>query len=323
MVERRNADLISVAPLSMAFFLINLVLYGVEAYYSANLTISPDVSAWMGASMRVPLWEGEWLRLIAPNFLHGSLLHIILNNFYLFRMGPAAEVHFGTSNFGTLYLLSGVSGFCVSQLAGTHAALGASAALFGIMAAYLSVTILNLPRARYAWRNAEVRRQVYWILAFFAMGISGILGGVDNWAHLGGFVVGGLLGAFFELWRSRHRLGLALIAGMILLIASLICVARWTFFLPEYHIHQALLARERRDSNEEARQLAAALEWGRAWHVERGVEWMIYFVKTGQWTRALAHQADYAAMIRGYNAEPQSPPLPQRGEGIENVPRAD
>ena len=44
----------------------------------------------------------------------------------LWRAGPSAEVYFGTSNFGTIYLLSGITGVCLSQIFSGYLSIGAS-----------------------------------------------------------------------------------------------------------------------------------------------------------------------------------------------------
>ncbi|MFH0939145.1 MAG: rhomboid family intramembrane serine protease [Planctomycetota bacterium] len=293
MTDGGRTDILSTAPLSMLFFTINCALYGICAYRSCNTEIDSNVLLALGASQRELLWEGEWVRLILPNFLHGGLLHILLNNMYLWSIGPSAESHFGSANFGTLYLLSGVAGFCFSQIFGGYLAIGASAALFGLLGAELCVKILRLPRVKYFWRNHEVRQQITWIVLFFLIGISGMMGPIDNWAHLGGFLVGSLLASFFEVWRLWQRLGMAMIAVVLLLLALLVGVARWSFFSPEYHVHIALLAKEEQRTAEVDTEVAAARKWAKFWGSERATECLLDTGLNNLWNLDDARQYGY------------------------------
>src|SRR5205809_3748979 len=99
-MRRENARLGSVAPLTVVLLVANVVLYVISAARSQDLMqIHIDVLNSMGASTREGLWEGEWVRLVAPMFLHGGLIHIAMNMNFLWRAGPDTEVYFGTPNF--------------------------------------------------------------------------------------------------------------------------------------------------------------------------------------------------------------------------------
>jgi membrane associated rhomboid family serine protease len=207
-------------------------------------------------------------------------------------------VHYGSHNFGTIYLLSGAAGFCFSQIFGGHLSIGASCSVFGIIGAELSVKVLQAPVLKYAWRNSEVRTAFYWALVYMGVGLLGILP-IDNWGHLGGFLVGGLLGFFFELWRTRRRLGMTLIFAVVLLVSGLICAARWSVFNPYYHVHQALLAREEKEPERNVNaHLAGAREWARFWRKEDDVEWIVQSAGSGYLTLEWLRQYGYANAIR-------------------------
>lgn len=293
-MSRRGSDLFSVAPLALSFLALNAGLYVLTSMESRGFSTSSAVSLALYDSRREGLWEGQWLRLIAPNFLHGGFLHIALNSYGLYYVGPSAEVHFGSANFGTIYLLSGIAGFCFSQIFGGYPALGASAALFGLYGAEMLIVILRAPVLKYAWRNADVRRTAFSMSLFLLIGVSGMMGRVDNWAHLGGFLVGGLLGGFFEVWRTRHRLGLGLVLGVFLMVGGLVSAARWSVFNPYYHIHQALLANEDHREADMERGFEQAREWAKVWRRERETGMFIHWVENENWTREMALTQTYA-----------------------------
>ncbi len=279
----------------MLILALNAGIFLYTSMLSGSFTqTSNAVSLALFDSRREGLWENQWLRLIAPNFLHGGFLHILLNSYGLYYVGPSAEVHFGSANFGTIYLLSGVAGFCFSQIFGGNAALGASAALFGLYGADLAVVVLRAPVLKHAWRNSDVRRAALTMGVYLMIGVSGMMGRVDNWAHLGGLLIGGMLGAFFELWRTRKRLGPSLVLMVFLLVGGLIAAARWSVFNPYYHVHMALLAKEDNRDADMDREFNDAREWAKYWGRELETETFINWVDNGTLTREVALRTTYA-----------------------------
>jgi len=151
-----------------------------------------DLPAQLGAKINSLIAAGEWWRFITPVFLHGSLLHIGFNMYALYVIGGEVERFYGHWQFLALYLVSGFSGVVASFALTDAASLGASTAVFGLLAAqgvfaYQNQRIFG-PRARHAYRNI-----IYIALINFMIGLSP---GIDNWGHFGG-LVGGLLVAWF------------------------------------------------------------------------------------------------------------------------------
>ncbi len=328
-------DIVSAAPLTVLFLVLNLVLFVVSAMRSGDMgNIDSQVLIAMGGSLREGLWSGEWYRLIAPNFLHAGLLHIMFNGITLYSLGPAAEVYFGSANYGTLYLLSGVAGFCFSQILGGTLSIGASCSLFGIMGALLAIRIAHAPVLSRAWRNTDVRRMFYFLLFYIAIGFAGVLGPMDNWGHLGGALIGLLLGGFFELWRTRRRLGPLLVLGMLALVGGLVCAARWSVFNPYFHVYNAALAAEAEQPADAERHWEDAYQWSRVWRAEQKVALLRAAHEAGRWRAADAeswgHSLKYYARYLESNftlipAQPVPTPssTPADGAGPEVQDPAD
>lgn len=85
--------------------------------------------------------QGEYYRLLTSTFLHYGVIHIALNMYLLFLLGPTLEAAFGRLRFALLYLLSGLSGAATSYALGpaNEQAAGASGAIFGLFAAFYVV----------------------------------------------------------------------------------------------------------------------------------------------------------------------------------------
>lgn len=148
----------------------------------------------------------QWFRFITPMFLHAGIIHIGFNMLLQLTMGREMELAIGSIRFALVYFSSGIFGFV---LGGNFAAsgissTGASGALFGILA----LTLLDLI---YCWRERPSPvRDLMWILADVLISfVLGLLPGLDNFSHIGGFLMG--LGAGICILHSpnllRQRIG--------------------------------------------------------------------------------------------------------------------
>lgn len=108
----------------------------------------------------------------------------------LIFVGVRLEQQFGFWKVGLVYLISGVGGSVLSVLfISNGVSVGASGALFGLLGAMLSELITNW--TIYTNRLAAMANLL--IIAAINLAI-GILPHVDNFAHIGGFATGFLLG---------------------------------------------------------------------------------------------------------------------------------
>ncbi len=133
--------------------------------------------------------RGEWWRLITAGFLHGGLLHILMNSWVLFDLGPQVNEAFGTPRFLSIYLISSVTGFLASLYFSPAVSIGASAALCGLIGAMIALGT----RDRSAWGAAIRRHYIQWMIYLVIFGL--VIPQVDNAAHLGG-LAGGFMIAY-------------------------------------------------------------------------------------------------------------------------------
>ncbi|KAM4056131.1 rhomboid family protein [Hirsutella rhossiliensis] len=133
----------------------------------------------------------QWFRFITPIFMHAGLIHIGFNLLMQLTIAKEMEVAIGPIRFFLVYMSAGIFGFV---LGGNFAApalpsTGASGSLFGIIA----LTLLDL---FYSWkeRKSPVKDLMFLILDMVISFALGLLPGLDNFAHIGGFVMGLALG---------------------------------------------------------------------------------------------------------------------------------
>ncbi|XP_052210556.1 RHOMBOID-like protein 2 isoform X2 [Diospyros lotus] len=146
-------------------------------------------------------------RLISCIWLHAGVIHLLANMLSLVFIGIRLEQQFGFVRVGALYLLSGFGGSILSSLfIQRNISVGASGALFGLLGAMLSELLTNW--TIYTNKAAALVTLLIIIAVNLALGI---LPHVDNFAHIGGFLTGFLLGFVLLLrpqfgWLERRHL---------------------------------------------------------------------------------------------------------------------
>ncbi|KAI9112036.1 hypothetical protein K1719_016932 [Acacia pycnantha] len=149
----------------------------------------------------------EGWRLVSCIWLHAGVIHLVANMLSLVFIGIRLEQQFGFVKIGIIYLLSGFGGSVLSCLfIRKSISVGASGALFGLLGAMLSELITNWT----IYTNKVAALLTLVVIIVINLGI-GILPHVDNFAHIGGFMTGLLLG-FILLprpqfgWVEQHNL---------------------------------------------------------------------------------------------------------------------
>jgi rhomboid protease GluP len=167
-----------------------------------------DYPAALGMKVNELISGGQLWRLIAPMFLHGSLLHIGFNMYALYAIGPGLERYYGSGRFLTLYLLSGFCGNVFSYMFSAAPSLGASTAIFGLIGAEGVFLYQN----RRIFGPLAQRSLVNLILIAVVNLVIGMSPGIDNWGHIGGLIGGTMFawmaGPRFQLQEGPYRPGL-------------------------------------------------------------------------------------------------------------------
>jgi len=173
----------------------NIAVYIFTSIQSMNFFVMENsVIAQYGQWNRYVLEGGAYWQLFTAMFVHVNIVHLAGNMLFLFIFGLRAEGMFDIKEYLLIYLLSGLAGNLLTLLFGpSMISAGASGALFGMFGA---VTIY----VRRAIGQSIAGALLY---AFFLLILSAGLG-VNVLAHLGGLVVGLLLGyAFAAIRRSN------------------------------------------------------------------------------------------------------------------------
>src|ERR1700733_941161 len=182
--------------------------------------------AW-GANFGPMTVGGQWWRLLTCLFIHGGLLHIAFNMWCLWDLGRLAESVYGHWTFAVVYLLSGLSASIGSVLWNPVVlSVGASGAIFGIAGALIASFYLgefSLPKAAVSGMLRSVVVFVGYNLFFGA-----VIARTDNAAHIGGLVMGLLLGALIAKAAPAHD---AIFQRIAVLFVGVVLVAGGVFWL--------------------------------------------------------------------------------------------
>jgi membrane associated rhomboid family serine protease len=169
--------------------------------------------------------QHQWWRFVTPMFLHVNLLHLIVNMYSLWIVGPYVEKLYGSAKFVFFWVLTGIAGVVASYLtvrpalavgsvarfifkATDEPSAGASGALFGL------VGVLFVFGIKYRHELPEGFKRAFGTgllpMIFLNLFIGFMLRGIiDNAAHLGGLISGALLALVVDYRRPGEGSGIA------------------------------------------------------------------------------------------------------------------
>ena len=184
---RVSVKMPSVNP-TVTYVLIGITVLGYLLQGGSEMLWGYDLPAFLGMKINEFILAGQLWRLITPLLLHGSLMHIGFNMYALYAIGAGMESRMGHARFILLYLVSGFAGNVFSFFFTDANSLGASTAIFGLLAAegvflYLNKELFG-QRAQRALSNLVMVAAVNLFI--------GMSPGIDNWGHIGG-LLGGLI----------------------------------------------------------------------------------------------------------------------------------
>jgi len=211
---RRNPGMYGFAPalrkLGQDLGFTSIILWGCSALYIATLLVdirgirmsgmsllAPSLKSLFlfGASGALPLFGfGRWWTVLSAGWLHGGLLHIAFNMMWVRQLAPAAAELYGVPRMAIIYSVSSVCGFLLSSsaglvfgasripfLQGAQFTIGASAPIFGLLGALVLY-------GRRGGSSHVSRQALGYAVIMFVFGL--VMPGIDNFAHLGGFLGG-------------------------------------------------------------------------------------------------------------------------------------
>jgi rhomboid protease GluP len=209
-----------------ALFLSSLVVDHEGIRTGGLSVVSPSIKSlfMFGASGSVPVFNfGRWWTVLSAAWLHGGVLHILFNMYWVRNLAPNTAHLYGAGRAVIIYTVSGVTGFLASSVAGAFFfflpdflrpdfTVGASAPVFGLLGALL---YYGRRGSSHVGREAKSLAIILLIFGF-------VMPGVDNWAHLGGLGGGYLVAKWLDPLKPERGDHLLIAAGCLL--ASLLAI---------------------------------------------------------------------------------------------------
>lgn len=164
---------------------LNIIIFAVQAL----MGLQDSFVRTFGINRELIFGGGQIYRFFTYMFIHGGVEHIMLNSFSLYIFGTRAEKYCGRKSMLITYVFSGVCGGLLSACFNGGYAVGASGAIFGLLALII-VTVKKSGR-----KMDGLGYMTMLIMAAASIGMGFLDAGCDNFGHIGGFAAGLIAGA--------------------------------------------------------------------------------------------------------------------------------
>jgi rhomboid protease GluP len=176
-----------------ALIAANVIAYAFTAFLSGDMFHMNDNVLGAFGQYNLAVSQGEVWRLFSAMFVHADIVHLFGNMFFLLIFGLRAEEMFDVDEYMLIYFLSGLAGglLTLGLWPPDSLSVGASGAIFGVLGA----TIIYPRRAI----GQSIISELVYAFFFFFLNLGQ---NVNYLAHLGGLVVGLLVGYVLALTRK-------------------------------------------------------------------------------------------------------------------------
>ena len=183
--QKKMADVFKVKKPVITYILIllNVVIYFIPMLLGISDTIFSQYAVY-GPFVRF----GQYYRLLTGAFIHANVAHLLFNMYALWIIGSQLENFIGKTRYIIVYLFSAITASLLSIIINDNVvSVGASGAIFGLLGALLYFGY----HYRVYLGNVIKSQIIPLIVINLALGF--LMTGVDNAAHIGGLIGGGLM----------------------------------------------------------------------------------------------------------------------------------
>lgn len=218
-----------------------IVLYVLSLVLSRDgiqvmLSPSTQMLILLGASGAFPVFTMDrWWTVLTAGWLHAGILHIFFNVMWIRQLAPEIANLYGAGRMIIIYTMSGITGFGLSTVmyvlpvhipffGGANVTVGASAPIFGLLGALVY----------YGRRTGSSHAGQTGLQYALILGVMGLfIPGIDNSAHLGGFIGGYFMSLLLDPLK-RERIDHLAIAVACLLVTFVAIIASVITALPYF-----------------------------------------------------------------------------------------
>ncbi|MBU5479497.1 rhomboid family intramembrane serine protease [Eubacterium sp. MSJ-13] len=186
---------------------ISIVIFNVIIFIIMSLLSTPgsdDISDKLALDWNLVINHGEIYRLVTCMFVHAGIDHIYNNMIVLLFIGSYFELAIGHLDYIIVYFSSGIIAGLTSMVYNmsnnNHVqSVGASGAIFGIIGGMTAVILIKY----FHNHNLDLKKIIF--IAFLSLYGGFSSQGVDNAAHVGGFVSGFLISFIIYLIHLKRE----------------------------------------------------------------------------------------------------------------------
>lgn len=210
------------SPVVRQLLILNVIVYVltdiIAPQFGSAFLLPEDLKAFLGIYYPTSP-DFNPIQVATYMFTHGNGWHIFFNMFSLVMFGPPVEEGLGAKKFLAYYFLAGIGALILQFGSYWYAIhyegipqnvidgipmLGASGAIFGILAAYGMLFPNNMMMLIFPPIPMKAKYMVLLFMVFeLYQGVWGAPTMVAHFAHLGGAIFGALLILF---WKSRKEI---------------------------------------------------------------------------------------------------------------------
>lgn len=176
---------------------VNIIVFIVLALLGVNPFYPRTEDLVQFGALTSDFFKGEYWRIISSMFMHGGIMHLIMNIIILGIVGYLSENSLGKHRFVLVYFLTGIIAglFTLFWHQGNFIGVGASGAIFGLIGTNAMLLILQ--------NNFKETKGILLIIFGYLLinVLIGFISNADTAAHLAGFVSGMIISLFFYYFK--------------------------------------------------------------------------------------------------------------------------
>jgi membrane associated rhomboid family serine protease len=230
------------APFTIALLVANIFVFLLTILSSGgeNSPLFNAVLIAYGAKTNALINAGQWWRFVTPIFLHGGVIHLLMNMYGLWVLGPYVERLYGSAKFVFFWVVTGIAGVVGGYLTvrpnmqlnwvtgflfkkGDPVSVGASGALFGLIGVLFVFGIKFRHELPDGFKRAFGTGMLPTIVLNIFIGFT--IPVIDNAAHMGGLLAGAALALVVGYKRPGERASVAVFWHVLQALALLVVVA--------------------------------------------------------------------------------------------------
>ncbi|MCI6271776.1 MAG: rhomboid family intramembrane serine protease [Erysipelotrichaceae bacterium] len=208
-IKKANFNIITYSVIALCLF-VYFLIHIFSNIYNGSI----ETSIIFGAYYKILIMSKEYFRLLSYGFVHIDFFHLLLNLISLYNLGVILEPIFGRVKFLITLILSIIAGgFFTYILSNNVLMVGISGGLYGLFGLLL---------VYYFYSGAYKKFNMKFISVIFVNVIINFIPNIAVYSHIGGFIIGLLLGIYYINNKNYKNLKFNSLISLVIVFIVLI-----------------------------------------------------------------------------------------------------